>query len=248
MPRNRHGVEIVSLAIGIETSGFDTTIRTFADNAGYSYSGVDAVVDSSGKRQQSRQGYAYYRDLSEIPVTNSQRRLVVLNGLADSDSHAQWAPVVNQDFFLTHEDAEAARSAIDSIQPSSESDLLSGALSYADWALEHGIDEGQELDTDADGLSNYTEFHAGTDPNSADREHLRILRQANGAYQLRYPRANRARTVSETLLRSTNFVDWEPFTPERRAVIPLSENQEEVIVALGGLPAAYFRLRLELVE
>ena len=68
------------------------------------------------------------------------------------------------------------------------------------------------------------------------------MRQIDGAYQLRYPRADQARAITGILLYSENLTDWTPYTPPQKAVIPLAPGQEEVILALDGAPNGYFRL------
>ena len=206
------------------------------------------TISHDGERQQSREGYRYYENVSKIPVSNDRRRLVILNGLVDSSTHQQWEVVVNQDFYQPHQDADPARAAIDSIRPSADREINSGSLSYAKWAATYTMDDKQDADPDADGLTNQAEFHAGTDPTSPSKNHLRFVRQVDGAYQLRYPRANHPRAITGILQHSSNLTDWMPFIPSQRAVIPLGLDQEEVILALDGTPSGYFRLSLHNTE
>ncbi len=240
-------MEIVSLCLALEPDGFDKVIQDFAENAGFHYSGLDALPDAQGAREQSRAGYDYFTGRAVEPVRNTRRRLVVLNGLTDSPTHDLWEPIVNQDYFLTNNDAEDVRLAIDAVEPAASSMTPESpdGLTFDVWAESLGVGD-PDADPDADGLTNRVEFFSGLDPtypNRSLRERLHLLRQSDGVWILRYPRTARARKVSARLLTSDNLTDWRPHGGMNVLFCPLMKNVRMLWWRSVSLPLPTFAWR-----
>jgi hypothetical protein len=91
---NENGIEVVSILLATEAGGSNiSTTNSIANLNGYQIAGLDAVNNG----QNLRDGFAYFRG---VPITSwpvgDRRRVVVINGSADSSSHSQWEIIYNQ--------------------------------------------------------------------------------------------------------------------------------------------------------
>jgi hypothetical protein len=115
--KNKHGVTINSLMLSTETgTTWDSTNISFSKTHKFQKWGVDS--DSS--RANPRQLLGYYRggsiDSSDLnDWGNDRRRVVVINLVRNSPSHAYGQIILNQNMF-TSSNASAARKAIDAIK------------------------------------------------------------------------------------------------------------------------------------
>jgi len=119
--KNDKGVEIESLLLSTESAAqWDNTNSSFANSNGYEQWGVDA----NAQRASPRVMLGYYRggfpsgfnSSNLYDWNNDRRRVVVLNLVRNSTSHAYREIVINQNFF-TSNDAASAQSLINAITP-----------------------------------------------------------------------------------------------------------------------------------
>lgn len=85
-------------------------------------------------------------------------------------------------------------------------------MTYTTWAYYHFLEpDSQAEDADGDGLSNYTEYHFGTNPRQATAPLLAGLAidHTNGIVGLDFNRALAVTNAIYTMLQSTNLLDWE---------------------------------------
>jgi hypothetical protein len=116
--KNKAGIKIQTLLLSTETgANWDSTNISFSKTNGFKNWGVD----SNSSRSEPRKLLAYYRggavdssDLNEWG--NDRRRVVILNLVRDSPTHAYGQIIVNQNEF-TSRNAKSTRKAIDKVKP-----------------------------------------------------------------------------------------------------------------------------------
>ncbi len=119
--KNDNGVPIESLLLSNEEAAqWDSVNQSFASTNGFKQWGLDANV----QRQNPRELLGYYRggfinSSNLYDWGNDRRRVVVLNLVKGSNSHAFREIVINQNSFSSSNNA-AARAAINGIQPEAE--------------------------------------------------------------------------------------------------------------------------------
>ncbi|MDB4374263.1 hypothetical protein N9Z50_04600, partial [Akkermansiaceae bacterium] len=134
----------------------DTVPMGIASANGYDFAGLDSAADrSTGVRDV----LSYYRGAPATPwPIGDRRRLIVLNGVADSASHAQWKILHNEQF----SNGASVQAIINSVMPAAPA-----GLSFETWTTENSLTSGQDGatdDPDLDGSANLLEFSAGTNP------------------------------------------------------------------------------------
>lgn len=163
--KNQHGIEIDSVMLSVEpASQWDPTTSDLAATAGYEQWGLDA----NAQRQNPRVMLGYYRGGFPGGVNhsnlynwgNDRRRVVVLNLVRDSASHAYRQIVINQNSFDSS-NYEAAQGLINAIKPAPL------VTTYATWAAGFSFPSGESDpgdDPDHDGSPNGIEAFLGTHP------------------------------------------------------------------------------------
>ena len=115
--KNANGIEIHSILLSTEeAASWDDVNASFATTNGYEQWGLDA----NAQRNNPRQNLGYFRggfiaSSNLYDWGNDRRRVVVLNLVRNSASHAYREIVINQNSF-TSADNSAARSAINAIE------------------------------------------------------------------------------------------------------------------------------------
>lgn len=115
--KNANGVEIHSILLSTEeAASWDDVNASFATTNGYEQWGLDA----NAQRNNPRENLGYFRggfiaSSNLYDWGNDRRRVVVLNLVRNSASHAYREIVINQNSF-TSADNSAARSAINAIE------------------------------------------------------------------------------------------------------------------------------------
>ncbi len=115
--KNKSGVAIDSLLLSTETAAnWDNTNISFSKTNKFKKWGVD----SDANRENPRELLAYFRggpvDSSDLnDWGNDRRRVVVINLVRDSPTHAYGEILLNQNFF-TSRNAKSARKAIDKVK------------------------------------------------------------------------------------------------------------------------------------
>jgi hypothetical protein len=112
---NDQGVPISTVLLSIEPTGFDSSVTSFASNAGFGSAALD-LVEEGGERVQIRNGFSYYsrEPASKTPgqvSTGSRRRFVILDGQPGPN---QWEVLYISSNFSTSQ-AGMVRGLIDSV-------------------------------------------------------------------------------------------------------------------------------------
>jgi Ig-like domain CHU_C associated len=115
--KNANGIEIHSILLSTEEAeGWDGVNASFATTNAYEQWGLDANAQRNNPRQNLgyfRGGFIEATDLHDWG--NDRRRVVVLNLVRNSASHAYREIVINQNYYSSA-DNSASRSAINAIQ------------------------------------------------------------------------------------------------------------------------------------
>lgn len=162
--------------MGIEPSGFDSSVSSFASSNGFELAGLD-LTEEGGSRENIRNGFSYYsgEDAGLTPGQvniNERRRFVILDGQPGPD---QWSLRYIDNDFSSRNDTDAVQSAIDGITLGGGDPVIDPATLDTD---EDGLNDAFEtlhglnledpadavLDLDNDGYTNFDEFRAQTSP------------------------------------------------------------------------------------
>ncbi len=249
---NANGVEIVSIALGIEdNAGFDQRVMQDPARWGFDLAGVDCVLDGSD-RTEIREGFAYYTGLSpsRIPGTGQRRAFVILNGVTNSPSHKPWELLhFSHGFSSTQSDSLLA--LIDSVMPGDGSGGGGDPTgqSYTEWMAEAGLPDAAPLeDGDGDGLSNVVEFYFDTPPGQANPSPLQFS-SIDGTFRLAYPVGKDRTGVTVGLETSTSLAEWQSLdVPEGDWVLTEGESVDQVDVSLPADMESFVRLRVTLSD
>ncbi len=219
---NENGIEVVSILLATEAGGSNiSTTNSIANLNGYQIAGLDAVNNG----QNLRDGFAYFRG---VPITSwpvgDRRRVVVINGSADSSSHSQWEIIYNQQF----PSYSGMVDAINSIEAGA------AGLNFTTWqagiTFPGGL-SGPNDDPDGDGSDNLLEFAAGTDPLDPNSRSPGKLIQSGGTTRFRYQMATDRIGLAHRL-QSGPLEDLTDFTPTSPEIVAISDTVNQITVTL----------------
>ncbi len=248
--KNDHGVEIDSLLLSTEpASQWDNTNTSFAIENGYEKWGLDA----NAQRSNPRIMLGYFRGGFPNNVNSSnlydweddRRRVVVLNLVRNSASHAYRQIVINQNAFDSS-NYVAARALINAIRPAPL------VTTFAEWAGNYNFPAGTsdaDDDPDRDGCVNLLEFFYGTHPlqSSSCDPGPSLIRDGSGL-KLVY---RRARNIGGFTLEHRTAADlnsWQLVTPTAPSTMIARGDVNEITVPLPASadPARFYRLAVTL--
>lgn len=238
------------MVLGIESSNFDSSIRSFARNEGFEMSGVDCVVEGT-RRTAFREGFSYYSGLSpnRIPGRSSDRsRFVVINGVTGSSSHEPWQVLFNANS-VSNATRTSLMTEIDSVMPGNGTGN-SDSGTYAAWIETFGLDEAlvnPGMNPDDDDLDNLLEFYFNTSPVMADGSPLSLTRDAQRRRVLQFAFGKAREGLEVRLEGSADLQAWEPVESASADTWNIVSGEDEVDHASVVLPQdapPYVRLRV----
>jgi hypothetical protein len=118
--------------------------------------------------------------------------------------------------------------------------------SFAEWQVEHFGSGGNpnadpDTDPDGDGRTNYYEFLAGTDPNSAGSfPPYPALATSNGQTQLNFIQPANRSAVIEISTDLAGWITWD--APGNQPTFPSMDQMRSISVSLD-IPREFFRIR-----
>lgn len=238
--KNNNGVEIVSVLLSMEPTGWDSNVNTTANNNGYQIRGLDAMAN----RNSPRTAFSFFsgENASLTPGQlgiSSRRQIVVLNGMPNSPGKKVRQILFNEGPAGSLTSAENMRmtAAINSVQPDP----------YTAWAAGQGLtstNSAEALDVDKDGTSNVIEFFSGTNPRESSPSTRTISSTAAGRHFV-FQRNKVAASQSYVIRTSSNLVDWDLYTPLPSAIVPTDlGTSERISVLLPSNPSLFIRLEL----
>jgi thiol-disulfide isomerase/thioredoxin len=238
--KNNNGVEIVSVLLSMEPTGWDSSINTTANNSGYQIRGLDAMAN----RSSPRTAFSFFsgENASLTPSqlgTSSRRQIVVLNGVANSPGKKMRQILFNEGPAGSLTSAENTRmtAAINSVQ----------ADPYTTWATAQGLtssNSAETLDVDQDGNSNIIEYFAGTYPRVSSPSTTNISTTTAGRHFV-FQRNKEAAAQAYVIRTSLNLVNWDLYTPVPSAVTTQDlGTSERISVLLPSNPKLFVRLEL----
>lgn len=246
---NAQGVDVVSIALGIETNNFDSIIQSFAQRSGFEYSGVDCVLEGAS-RMDFREGFSYYsgQSTSRIPSSSSLRSsIVVINGVKGSVSHEPWEVIYNSHSYSSS-NRTGLLASIDAVQPGGGST----GVTYQSWAEAQGLVDEMALplgDPDWDGLVNALEFYFDTSPTQKDANPLRMDRGADDRVVLRFPVGRERQGLRLDVEASQSLDEWWAIEVGESAwSMEEGELADRAMVTLPEDAGPYLRLRVSLEE
>lgn len=246
--RNANGVEIVSIAIGIEDNSFyDQHVMRDPARWGFDLTGIDCVLDGD-TRTQIREGIAYYSGYSaNVVIDKNRRNIVILNGVADSPNHKAWEVLHTSPYYISQQ-RDRILAAIDSVMPGERSGA-SEEESFASWMVAAGLPgEDPFEDSDGDGLSNALEYYFDTSPTIAGASPLRYVHR-HGARWMAFPARKIRSQVSVEIEASHSLTDWHILEiPENDFRIATEGSMDQAEVKLPSESAPFARLRVTLSE
>jgi len=204
---------------------------------GYTHGGLDADAN----RSSVRIGLTYYRGeaIGRWPISD-RRRVVTVNGVANSPSHQQWEILTN-DQFPNHSNL------INQIN-SVAAPVLTPVNDYENWAPNFSFPadlSGPNDDPDGDGAKNIQEFYANTDPLLSNSTPPAELSRIPQGFSYRYQRSIDLSGVTHALETGPldNFTTYIP--PEgTTTVVQTGDSTEEVTVSLPSDFGPFIRERL----
>jgi hypothetical protein len=244
--KNANGIQIRSILLSTETaSNFDNRNTTFSSSNAFQQWGLDA----NRSRTSPRVMLNYYSGLT-INSTNlydwgdDRRRVVVLNLVRNSPSHAYRQIIINQNAF-TSTDATSAQSAINAIKSAPVT------TTFSQWTTSQTFPSGSSgptADPDRDGISNVIEFFNGTDPLQAISQDRGPSLEISGAQvKLTYRRKKNISGLTLVHLWSTDLINWQTVNESglNPTTVSLGEtDQITVTVPRPGDSKCYYRLAI----
>lgn len=240
--KNDRGVEINSLVLSVDLkTQWDDDIASFASLNGFQKWGLD----SNRLRNNPRALLGYYRGGFPNGVNSSnlydwgddRRRVVVLNLVNGSPSHAYRQIILNQNDFppingsiMDTAAITATRAAINAIMP------VPPTRNFSQWAAGYSFPagtSGADHDADRDGSANLMEFFHGTHPvQAASRDAGPSLVRDGAALKLVYRRAKNIGGFTLEHLTSTTLAGWQVLTSAMPPTTTDLGNVEEITVTL----------------
>lgn len=244
--KNANGIEIRSVLLSTEpASNWDSNNNNFSRTNSFQQWGLDA----NRSRLNPRVMLNYYSGLNINSTNlydwgNDRRRVVVLNLLRNSASHAYRQIVINQNEF-TSDDAPFAQSAIDMIKSTPPT------TTFSQWGMNHTFPAGTSgptADPDRDGFSNLIEFFGGTHPLQVESNDPGLSLDVGGAEtRLSYRRKKNIAGFTLTHQWSTDLRNWQtvPEAGLSPVAVTLGDiDQITVTVPRPGDSKCYYRLAI----
>jgi hypothetical protein len=244
--KNNQGIEIDSILLSTEpASNWDSTNSSFASKNAYEQWGLDA----DAARANPRALLGFYRGGFPNGVNSSnlydwgddRRRVVVLNMVKNSPTHAFRQIIINQNEFDSG-DAAGAQSAINEIAAAPVT------MTFVQWSSTYAFPSGMAgalHDPDQDGRNNMLEFFHGTHPLHAtgNTGGTSFVRDGN-QWKFVYRMAKNISGHSMELRSSTDLVNWSPLPSSLPQTSTAHSQVDEVSVTLpsSSSEARYYQL------
>lgn len=248
--KNNNGIEIASILLSTEpSSGWDTTNSSFAFTNGYKQWGLDA----DAARANPRKLLGYYRGGFPNGVNSpnlydwgeDRRRVVVLNLVKNSASHAYREIILNQNYFDSG-DATDSQIAINAIT------AAPATTNFTQWSGTYPFPTGMAgalSDPDQDGRNNLLEFFHGTHPlqSNPNAPGTTILRDGN-QWKFVYRIAQNISGYTMELRSSTDLIHWYPLSDSLPQTKTALTQVDEISVTLptSTSDARYYQLVVRL--
>lgn len=246
--KNDQGVEVETILLSLETSGWDGSVLTASTNNGFDVHGLDSLSD---RTSEVRDGFSFYRGVASTGPPGSlgfaqRRRIVVVDATEPGSPLVRHNDLPLSSGALDATNVELIRAAINNAS------ITPAGTTFEAWATENLLSAGSASpldDPDGDGWQNALEFSAGTDPSNGSSFPVLEMEQTEIGFELTFTRFVPAIELVRTWQTGPLESITTAYIPENEEVTVENTDDPDIEKVTVTLPAdfgPYIRLKVRI--